>query len=167
MRYRDMIREGFRKAIREFEEEQARERNEMDKLNNTSGIHDIPWDSEDEVWQQMEAMAKVKEIKAKSESLEESYLERSIEILEECGNLIRKKGQDYQGGTVTDPEYYPHGWQSFDTMLQTKLLRFRSVMEQEGKVNFDSADDCLRDLINYSARCIVWLEREKFKWKDV
>ena len=46
-------------------------------------------------------------------------------------------------------------------MLTTKLLRFRSVMEKEGEVNFDSAEDCLRDLINYSARCIVWLERKK------
>lgn len=96
-----------------------------------------------------------------SESDNESYLERSVEILEECANLIRKKGLDYQGGSVSDPEYYPHGWKSFDTMLTTKVLRFRSVMDQNGNVNYDSASDCLRDLINYSARAIVWLERNK------
>lgn len=101
--------------------------------------------------------------KMREEREKESYLERSIEILEECGNLIRKKGQDYQGGSVKDPQYYPHGWKSFDTMLTTKILRFRSVMDQEGNVNFDSAEDCLRDLINYSARCIVWLENERNK----
>ena len=70
-----------------------------------------------------------------------------------------KKGKDYQGGSVCDDDYYPHGWKSFDTMLTTKVLRFRSVMEQQGDVNFDTAEDCLKDLINYSARAIVWLNR--------
>ena len=31
---------------------------------------------------------------------EESYLDRAIEILEECGNLMSRKGKDYQGGSV-------------------------------------------------------------------
>lgn len=91
----------------------------------------------------------------------ESFLERSKEVLEECALIMDKKGADYQGGSVYDNDYYPHGWKSFDTMLTTKILRFRSVMEQSGKVNYDSAEDCLRDLINYSSRCIVWLERNK------
>ena len=46
-------------------------------------------------------------------------------------------------------------------MLTTKIVRFRSVMEQQGDVNYDTADDCLRDLINYAARCVVWLNRNK------
>lgn len=116
--------------------------------------------SEDELWNQMEVMSKAINKNKEINNLE-SYLERSIEVLDECGMLIRKKGTDYQGGSVSDPEYYPHGWKSFDTMLTTKLLRFRSVMDQKGNVNFDSAEDCLRDLINYSARAIVWLERNK------
>lgn len=90
-----------------------------------------------------------------------SYFERAIEVLEECANLMERKGQDYQGGSVQDDDYYPHGWRSFDTMLTTKVLRFRSVMEQQNDVNFDTAEDCLRDLINYAARCIVYLERNK------
>lgn len=92
---------------------------------------------------------------------EGSYFERAIEVLEECASLMERKGQDYQGGSVQDDDYYPHGWQSFDTMLTTKVLRFRSVMEQQNDVNFDTAEDCLRDLINYAARCIVYLERNK------
>jgi len=92
---------------------------------------------------------------------EDSYYERAIEVLEECGSLMASKGVDYQGGSVKDDDYYPHGWRSFDTMLTTKVLRFRSVMEQKGAVNFDTADDCLRDLINYAARAIVWMERNK------
>jgi len=91
----------------------------------------------------------------------DSYYERAIEVLEECGSLMASKGVDYQGGSVKDDDYYPHGWRSFDTMLTTKVLRFRSVMEQKGSVNFDTADDCLRDLINYAARAIVWMERNK------
>ena len=75
-------------------------------------------------------------------------------------DLMVKKGKDYQGGSVCDDDYYPHGWKSFDTMLTTKVLRFRSVMEQQGDVNFDTAEDCLKDLINYSARAIVWLNRQ-------
>ena len=91
----------------------------------------------------------------------ESYLNEAITVLEECATLMEMKGKDYQGGSVSDDDYYPHGWKSFDTMLNTKLLRFRSVMEQEGDVNFDSAEDCLRDLINYAARCVVWLNRQQ------
>ena len=89
----------------------------------------------------------------------ESYLKEAIEVLSECAALMGKKGKDYQGGSVCDDDYYAHGWKSFDTMLTTKVLRFRSVMEQQGHVNYDTADDCLRDLINYAARCVVWLNR--------
>ena len=89
----------------------------------------------------------------------ETYLYDAIKTLEECMDLMVKKGKDYQGGSVCDDDYYPHGWKSFDTMLTTKVLRFRSVMEQQGDVNFDTAEDCLKDLINYSARAIVWLNR--------
>lgn len=89
----------------------------------------------------------------------ETYLHDAITVLRECATLMEKKGKDYQGGSVCDDDYYPHGWQSFDTMLTTKVLRFRSVMEQQGDINYDTADDCLRDLINYAARCIVWMER--------
>ncbi len=89
----------------------------------------------------------------------ESYLEDAITVLEWAKKLMMQKGKDYQGGSVCDEDYYPHGWKSFDTMLTTKVLRFRSVMEQKGEVNFDSAQDCLIDLINYSARCVVFLNR--------
>ena len=90
----------------------------------------------------------------------ESYLEDSKKVLNRCIDLMSKKNKDYQGGSVCDEDYYPHGWKSFDTMMSTKILRFRSVMEQDGDVNFDSAEDCLIDLINYASRCIVWLERK-------
>ena len=90
----------------------------------------------------------------------ETYLYDAIKTLEGCMDLMVKKGKDYQGGSVCDDDYYPHGWKSFDTMLTTKVLRFRSVMEQQGNVNFDTAEDCLKDLINYSARAIVWLNRQ-------
>tara|TARA_B100001113_G_C20611487_1_gene406340 strand:+ start:171 stop:509 length:339 start_codon:yes stop_codon:yes gene_type:complete len=89
----------------------------------------------------------------------ETYLYEATKVLEECVDLMVRKGKDYQGGSVCDDDYYPHGWKSFDTMLTTKVLRFRSVMEQQGNVNYDSAEDCLRDLINYAARCVVWLNR--------
>ena len=93
----------------------------------------------------------------------ESYLDEAITVLEWAKKLMMQKGKDYQGGSVCDEDYYPHGWKSFDTMLTTKVLRFRSVMEQNGEVNFDSAEDCLIDLINYSARCIVFLNRQRAK----
>ena len=93
----------------------------------------------------------------------ESYLDEAITVLAWATKLMVKKGADYQGGSVCDDDYYPHGWKSFDTMLTTKVLRFRSVMEQNGEVNFDSAEDCLIDLINYSARCVVFLNRQRAK----
>jgi len=97
----------------------------------------------------------------------ESYLDEAITVLEWAKKLMMQKGKDYQGGSVCDEDYYPHGWKSFDTMLTTKVLRFRSVMEQNGEVNFDSAEDCLIDLINYSARCIVFLNRHKPRGIDI
>ena len=109
----------------------------------------------------MEYMARKTNEEINRLAKEESYLDRAIEILEECGNLMSRKGKDYQGGSVKDDDYYPHGWKSFDTMLTTKVLRFRSIMEQNGDVNYDTAEDCLRDLINYSARAIVYLEKNK------
>ena len=96
----------------------------------------------------------------------ETYLYDAIKTLEGCMDLMVKKGKDYQGGSVCDDDYYPHGWKSFDTMLTTKVLRFRSVMEQQGNVNFDTAEDCLKDLINYSARAIVWLNRHTDNGSD-
>jgi|TARA_X000001382_G_scaffold120797_1_gene102617 hypothetical protein len=96
----------------------------------------------------------------------ESYLPDAIQVLDQCKELMKKKGKDYQGGSVCDEDYYPHGWKSFDTMLNTKVLRFRSVMEQQGNVNFDTAEDCLIDLINYSARAIVYINRHNTKESD-
>lgn len=85
---------------------------------------------------------------------------RAIEILEEQKSILIKKGEDYQNknSLVTDEDYFRWDVVPGMTMLQTKILRYASVMEKGKDANFESAEDSLRDLINYAARTIAYIE---------
>ncbi len=74
----------------------------------------------------------------------------SITIMEEAIELKRRKSKDYQGSQFTQADYFPFGHQSYLHMLHTKMLRIRSVAEQES-TNFESLEDSLIDMINYAA----------------
>ena len=81
---------------------------------------------------------------------------RAIEILAECAETMESKSQDYNSN-VDDKDYYQ--WDSIPgmTMMHTKLLRYASVMQQE-EINHESAEDSLKDLINYAARTAAYIE---------
>lgn len=81
---------------------------------------------------------------------------RAIEVLEECADLMRKKGQDYN--RVPQAEYYPFGVRDIWCMMHQKMTRIKSLMVAEGDQNFESMEDSARDLINYSAFLIEYLE---------
>ena len=83
-------------------------------------------------------------------------MDKAAEILKEAADLKVKKSKDYQGGMWKEKDYFPFGGQSYIHMMWTKMLRIRSVAEQEN-TNFESLEDSLLDMINYSAMYIAFL----------
>ena len=83
----------------------------------------------------------------------------AIDFMEEAIELKRKKSADYQGGTLTEEQYFPFGYESYMHMVLTKVNRIRSVMERDNKsdVNFESAEDSVIDLVNYAAMMGAWM----------
>ena len=84
----------------------------------------------------------------------------AIQILKDAATLKELKSKDYQGGLFTEEDYFPFGEQSYVHMLWTKMLRLRSVLEQDNP-NFESAEDTLLDMINYAAMMAAYLENKK------
>ena len=83
-------------------------------------------------------------------------MDKAAAILQEAAKLKVKKSADYQGGQWREKDYFPFGDTSYIHMMWTKMLRIRSVAEQEN-TNFESLEDSLLDMINYSAMYIAFL----------
>ena len=83
-------------------------------------------------------------------------MDKAAAILEEAAKLKVQKSKDYQGGMWKEKDYFPFGDTSYIHMMWTKMLRIRSVAEQEN-TNFESLEDSLLDMINYSAMYIAFL----------
>ena len=80
----------------------------------------------------------------------------AIDIMKEAIALKERKSIDYQGSRWTESDYFPFGDQSYMHMIHTKYLRMRNVMDSN-EVNFESLEDTLIDMINYSAMYAAWL----------
>jgi hypothetical protein len=85
-------------------------------------------------------------------------MKESIKVLQECADLQLKKSNDYQNAnsTIRQADYYPRGAASILDIMNTKVLRMRSVLEaMENDANyapnFESLQDSAKDLINYSS----------------
>ena len=87
-------------------------------------------------------------------------MDKAAEILKEAAELKLKKSKDYQGGMWTEADYFPFQDTSYIHMMWTKMLRVRSVAEQKD-TNFESLEDSLLDMINYSAMYIAYLRSKK------
>ena len=87
----------------------------------------------------------------------------AVEVLRDAAELKELKSKDYQGGLWVEEDYFPFGHKSYIHMLWTKILRIRSVAEQNGDVNFESLEDSLKDLSVYSAMYAAWVINEKNK----
>ena len=83
-------------------------------------------------------------------------MDKAAAILKEAAELKVAKSKDYQGGQWKESDYFPFGNQSYIHMMWTKMLRIRSVAEKSD-VNFESLEDSLLDMINYSAMFIAFL----------
>ena len=82
--------------------------------------------------------------------------DKAAEILKEAADLKVKKSKDYQSEMWKESDYFPFGDTSYIHMMWTKMLRIRSVAEKKD-VNFESLEDSLLDMINYSAMYIAYL----------
>lgn len=78
-----------------------------------------------------------------------------------ANDILRKKSEDY--GTVGDyakERYFPFGHKSYLQMIHTKVERLVSVVAQGDCPSFESIDDTLLDLINYSAFYWAWIQED-------
>ena len=74
-----------------------------------------------------------------------------------------QKSRDYQNpdSRIVQADYYPRGLASIMDIINTKMLRIKSVMEAmehdtEYEPNFESVEDSLKDLINYASFGVSW-----------
>lgn len=81
---------------------------------------------------------------------------RAIEVLDECSDLMRRKGQAYN--RVPQARYYPHGLRDIWVLMHQKMTRIESLLSEPGFNDFESLEDSARDLINYSAFFIEYSE---------
>lgn len=82
---------------------------------------------------------------------------RAAEVLAECAELMRLKGQDYNN--VPQADYYPNGLEDIWVMMHQKMTRIRSLLKAGPcEQNYEGIEDSARDLINYAAFFIEYAE---------
>ena len=84
---------------------------------------------------------------------------RATTILHDCADLLRSKGEDYSGGSIDELDYFKfqHDTPHFD-VLWSKILRYKSILDQGDEMNFDNARDTLMDIVNYAARAHAYMD---------
>lgn len=74
-------------------------------------------------------------------------------------DLYRKKNSDY--GSATDRLFRKHGFIYYQIMLEQKMQRIDSLIRKGTDHNFESLEDTLLDLSNYSILAVESLRKEK------
>lgn len=87
----------------------------------------------------------------------------AVTILQECQELLTRKGTDYNSGSIKRDDYYIYGRKSLMTIIHAKYLRLRSLTENDQTPNFESIEDTLKDLANYCAIFADWERRNARK----
>ena len=93
--------------------------------------------------------------------MEKPYERASCAVLQECIDLQVKKSKDYQNpnSAVKQADYYPRGLESIYDMLNTKMLRIRSLMDAIDSghtAGFEGIEDSAKDLINYASFFVAY-----------
>ena len=90
-------------------------------------------------------------------------MRESIKVLQECAEIQDKKSRDYQNenSLIRQADYYPRGILSIMELINTKTIRLWSVLEAmendpNYEPNFESIEDSLKDLINYSSFAVAY-----------
>jgi hypothetical protein len=96
----------------------------------------------------------------------------SIMFLQECIDLQRRKSKDYQSdvSSVVQADYYPSGVLTIYEIMNSKMLRMKSLIETvryqpDHQPNFESLDDSAKDLANYCSFMAAWI-RGKIPGQD-
>lgn len=79
--------------------------------------------------------------------------------LVECTALRKKKAADYQGSSIQLSDYFPFKKLSYTQMLWIKMLRLRSLVEDNKTPKNESIRDTLLDIINYTTFMIEALDK--------
>src|SRR5210317_927118 len=78
-------------------------------------------------------------------------------VVDKALALLERKSKDYNSGVPRDA-YFPHGMLSYHQMLHTKVLRIQSLLNSKSKPNFESIEDSLEDLLNYTIMALVYVQ---------
>jgi len=99
-------------------------------------------------------------------------MRESLKVLQECAEVQQKKSRDYQNpnSRIRQADYYPRGILSIMELINTKTIRLWSVLEAmendpSYEPNFESIEDSLKDLINYSSFAVAY-SRGKIDGQD-
>lgn len=89
-----------------------------------------------------------------------------------CAALIKLKSMDYGDPDHAKRSYFPYGDASYMHMILTKFQRLKNLADKKIRgetVNnqFEPYTDTLRDLINYCAFYLQYLEEEDEHNRDV
>lgn len=82
----------------------------------------------------------------------------SVNVLQECIDLQKKKSNDYQNdsSSVKQADYYVNGVSTIFDIMWAKMLRIKSIQEAIQNdpnyvPNFEGLEDSAKDLINYAS----------------
>jgi len=84
---------------------------------------------------------------------------RFLDLVEKNVKLMESKHGDYNEGGVTLESYFPFGNKSYAQMLHVKTMRMVSLLQSGREPNYESVEDTVRDLINYSVYYLDFLDR--------
>ena len=51
----------------------------------------------------------------------------AYKILKECSDILKKKGEDYNNGTIKPDDYFLYGRKSYMQMIHLKTTRLRNA----------------------------------------
>ena len=89
-----------------------------------------------------------------------------LALLEPAIALVEKKDQDYNS-IVKREDYFPFGDLSYVQMIHVKSTRLRGLTgSRTQQPNFESVEDTLYDLINYSVFHLEHIKKTKEKIDD-
>lgn len=94
-----------------------------------------------------------------SQTERESVDTEAMKVLQECVELMRKKGNDYQNpnSNVVQAMHYRRGVDSIHDTMHGKMLRAQSLLESGSTANFESLEDTYKDLINYASFAVSYI----------
>ena len=81
-------------------------------------------------------------------------------IFNKAKEIKFRKVSDYHNNEITIDDYFPFGLKSYVQMINLKVMRLRSLCDVD-KINNESLNDTLIDLVNYTEMAYNFLEGKK------